>query len=38
MQSGASVRSIVDGEFVHPTYGEGLQSAVMTLPRYSLNS
>jgi pyruvate/2-oxoglutarate dehydrogenase complex dihydrolipoamide dehydrogenase (E3) component len=37
IQSGASARSIVDGEFVHPTFGEGLQSAVMTLPRYALS-
>ena len=38
MQSGGSARAIVDGEFVHPTFGEGLQSAVMTLPRYALHS
>lgn len=37
IQSGASARTIVDGEFVHPTFGEGLQSAVMTLPRYALS-
>ncbi|MES1178057.1 MAG: FAD-dependent oxidoreductase [Myxococcales bacterium] len=36
MQSGGTARAIVDGEFVHPTFGEGLQSAVMTLPRYAL--
>ncbi|MEO6603660.1 MAG: FAD-dependent oxidoreductase [Polyangiaceae bacterium] len=38
MQSGGTARSIVDGEFVHPTFGEGLQSAVMTLPRFALHS
>jgi pyruvate/2-oxoglutarate dehydrogenase complex dihydrolipoamide dehydrogenase (E3) component len=38
MQSGGTARAIVDGEFVHPTFGEGLQSAVMTLPRYALSS
>ena len=38
MQSKSSVRAIVDGEFVHPTFGEGLQSAVMSLPRYALSS
>jgi pyruvate/2-oxoglutarate dehydrogenase complex dihydrolipoamide dehydrogenase (E3) component len=37
MQAGASVRSIVDAEFVHPTFAEGLQTAVMKLPRYSLS-
>jgi pyruvate/2-oxoglutarate dehydrogenase complex dihydrolipoamide dehydrogenase (E3) component len=36
MQSGASARALVDGELVHPTFGEGLQSALMTLPRYAL--
>ncbi len=38
IQSGASGRAIVEGEFVHPTFGEGLQSALMTLPRYALSS
>ena len=38
MQSGGSARAIVDAEFVHPTFGEGLQSALMTLPRYKLSS
>ncbi len=36
MQAGASARAIVDAEFAHPTFAEGLQSAVMTLPRYAL--
>jgi len=38
IQSGASARTIVEGEFVHPTFGEGLQTALMTLPRYALRS
>jgi pyruvate/2-oxoglutarate dehydrogenase complex dihydrolipoamide dehydrogenase (E3) component len=37
MQAGASVRSIVDAEFVHPAFAEGLQTAVMKLPRYALS-
>jgi pyruvate/2-oxoglutarate dehydrogenase complex dihydrolipoamide dehydrogenase (E3) component len=37
MGAGASARTIVDGEFVHPTFAEGLQSAVMKLPRYALS-
>jgi len=36
MRAGASARTIVDAEFVHPTLGEGLQSLVMRLPRYAL--
>jgi pyruvate/2-oxoglutarate dehydrogenase complex dihydrolipoamide dehydrogenase (E3) component len=36
MQAGASARAIVDAEFVHPTFAEGLQSLVMRLPRYAL--
>jgi pyruvate/2-oxoglutarate dehydrogenase complex dihydrolipoamide dehydrogenase (E3) component len=36
MQAKATARAIVDAEFVHPTFGEGLQSAVMKLPRYAL--
>ncbi|HWO14568.1 MAG TPA: mercuric reductase [Polyangiaceae bacterium] len=35
MQAGASARAIVDAEFVHPTLGEGVQSLVRRLPRYS---
>lgn len=38
MQSGSSARAIVEAEFVHPTFGEGLQSALLTLPRYALSS
>ncbi|HEY4184559.1 MAG TPA: FAD-dependent oxidoreductase, partial [Polyangia bacterium] len=37
MQAKASVRAIVDGEFVHPTFAEGLQTAVMKLPRFALS-
>jgi len=37
MQSGATARTIVDAEFVHPTFAEGLQTAVMKLPRYALS-
>lgn len=37
MQAKASARAIVDGEFVHPTFAEGLQTALMKLPRYALS-
>ncbi|HET6229919.1 MAG TPA: mercuric reductase [Longimicrobiaceae bacterium] len=37
MQSGTSARAIVDAEFVHPTFAEGVQSLVMRLPRYKLS-
>jgi pyruvate/2-oxoglutarate dehydrogenase complex dihydrolipoamide dehydrogenase (E3) component len=36
MQAGASARAIVDAEFVHPTFAEGVQSLVMKLERFSL--
>jgi pyruvate/2-oxoglutarate dehydrogenase complex dihydrolipoamide dehydrogenase (E3) component len=36
MQAGASARAIVDAQFVHPTFAEGVQSAVMKLERYKL--
>jgi pyruvate/2-oxoglutarate dehydrogenase complex dihydrolipoamide dehydrogenase (E3) component len=36
MQAGATARTIVDAEFVHPTFAEGLQTAVMKLKRYAL--
>lgn len=36
MQAGATARAIVDAEFVHPTFAEGLQSLVMRLPQYAL--
>ena len=37
MQAGASARAIVDGEFAHPTFAEGLQTAVMKVPRFALS-
>jgi pyruvate/2-oxoglutarate dehydrogenase complex dihydrolipoamide dehydrogenase (E3) component len=37
MRAGASARAIVDAEFVHPTFAEGVQSLVMRLARYSLS-
>ncbi len=37
MNSGATARTLVDAEFVHPTFAEGLQTAVMKLPRYALS-
>jgi pyruvate/2-oxoglutarate dehydrogenase complex dihydrolipoamide dehydrogenase (E3) component len=36
MRAGATARAVVDAEFVHPTFAEGLQSLVMRLPRYAL--
>ncbi len=36
MQAGASPRAMVDAEFIHPTFSEGLQTLVMKLPRYAL--
>jgi pyruvate/2-oxoglutarate dehydrogenase complex dihydrolipoamide dehydrogenase (E3) component len=35
MQAGASARAIVDMQAVHPTFAEGVQSVVMSLPRFS---
>jgi pyruvate/2-oxoglutarate dehydrogenase complex dihydrolipoamide dehydrogenase (E3) component len=37
MQAGASARTIVAGEFAHPTFAEGLQTVVMRLERYRLS-
>jgi len=37
MQAGASARAIVDAEFVHPTFSEGVQSLVMKLDRFALH-
>lgn len=34
MQARASARAIVDAEFVHPTFAEGVQSAVMSMHRF----
>jgi pyruvate/2-oxoglutarate dehydrogenase complex dihydrolipoamide dehydrogenase (E3) component len=36
MQAGATARTVVDTEFIHPTFAEGLQTLVMKLPRYAL--
>lgn len=36
IQAGATARAVVDAEFAHPTFAEGLQSAVMSLGRYAL--
>jgi pyruvate/2-oxoglutarate dehydrogenase complex dihydrolipoamide dehydrogenase (E3) component len=36
MEAGASARALVDMEAVHPSYAEGLQAAMMALPRYAL--
>ena len=36
MQAGATARAIVDAEFAHPTFAEGVQSVVMKLERYRL--
>jgi pyruvate/2-oxoglutarate dehydrogenase complex dihydrolipoamide dehydrogenase (E3) component len=36
VQADASVRALVDAEMVHPTFSEGLQTAVMKLKRYAL--
>jgi len=35
MQAGVSVRAIVDMQAIHPTFVEGVQSVVMSLPRFS---
>jgi len=37
MQAGASARALVDAEIAHPTFAEGLQSALMSLPRFRLD-
>jgi pyruvate/2-oxoglutarate dehydrogenase complex dihydrolipoamide dehydrogenase (E3) component len=37
MQAGATARAVVDMEVVHPSFSEGLQSVVMSLPRYALS-
>lgn len=36
VEAGASVRTIVGAEAVHPTFAEGVQSLVMRLPRFAL--
>jgi pyruvate/2-oxoglutarate dehydrogenase complex dihydrolipoamide dehydrogenase (E3) component len=37
MEAEASARAIVNAEFVHPSFTEGVQSLVMTLPRFALS-
>jgi pyruvate/2-oxoglutarate dehydrogenase complex dihydrolipoamide dehydrogenase (E3) component len=37
MQAGASLDALVDGEVVHPTLVEGLQSAAMLLPAFAID-
>lgn len=37
MQAGAPVTALVDVEMIHPTFSEGLQTAVMKLDRYALD-
>jgi pyruvate/2-oxoglutarate dehydrogenase complex dihydrolipoamide dehydrogenase (E3) component len=37
IQAGISARALVEPEYVHPTFAEGLQSLVMKLPRYALS-
>ena len=36
MQAGAPARALVEMEAVHPSFAEGVQSLVMSLPRYAL--
>lgn len=38
MQAGASARTMVDAEMIHPTFAEGLQTLVMRLDRYRLGA
>jgi len=37
LQAGASARTLVDAEMAHPTFAEGLQTALMRLPRFALS-
>jgi pyruvate/2-oxoglutarate dehydrogenase complex dihydrolipoamide dehydrogenase (E3) component len=37
LAAGAPVRALVDLEAVHPSFAEGLQTLVMSLPRYTLS-
>jgi len=37
LQAGAPARTLVDAEMVHPTFAEGLQTALMRLPRFALS-
>jgi len=36
MAAGLAARAMVDLEYVHPTFAEGVQSLVMSLPRYKI--
>ncbi len=36
MMARASARAVADAEFIHPTFCEGVQSLVMSLPRFRL--
>jgi pyruvate/2-oxoglutarate dehydrogenase complex dihydrolipoamide dehydrogenase (E3) component len=36
MVAGLSARALVDAEYVHPTFAEGVQSLVMSLDRYAI--
>jgi len=38
MQAGATARTMVDAEMIHPTFAEGLQTLVMRLERYRLGA
>jgi pyruvate/2-oxoglutarate dehydrogenase complex dihydrolipoamide dehydrogenase (E3) component len=38
MLAGASARVLVDGQIAHPAFAEGLQTALMRLPRFALAS
>ncbi len=37
MSAGAPARALVDAEFVHPTFAEGVQNLLLQLDRYSLD-
>jgi pyruvate/2-oxoglutarate dehydrogenase complex dihydrolipoamide dehydrogenase (E3) component len=37
MVAGVSARALVDAEYVHPTFAEGVQSLVMSLDRYAID-
>ncbi len=37
MRAGGTARDLVNAEMVHPTFAEGLQTAVMKLPRFTLS-
>ncbi len=38
MRAGGTAHDLVNAEMVHPTFAEGLQSAVMKLPRFTLST